>query len=285
MMKNRKTNLKIIAACSVAIFSLAGLISGSFAWFAMTLQAANNTSSFTVQAGENVDFDLYYLHHFAVDPADPTTNKNGNYSYETEVFSGYELTYANPVFTKVNFDESGTVIDVVDPTSIRHLWPAHRTTYAIVVTSGEHNTFNLFSWSEETSASVVTRVNNQDVRVSLSWAINMFGGAYYVDKTATVTDDIADGFADYIADTSLTDKFTYSQTNIAPEVKPTLNIVDSISGTSGADKRVVLYFSIEFSNDSDTFYTYDDPYYVKSTTGNSNCYEKLRLTNLIFKLV
>ena len=282
MMKSRNKQLRLIAACSVAIFSLAGLIGGSFAWFVLSLNATTESTSFSVKAGDNIQFDLYYLHHFAVDQS---TNKNGNYNYDTDLFAGYENEYSNPVFTQVNYDSEGHVTDLVDPTNIGHLWPAHKITYAIAITSGELSSFSLFSWAEITSASILTQVNSQDVRVSLSWAIDMYGGAYYVNRTNDVNSDIANGFATYLADDTVTDKFTYSQTNIAPETKPTIEILNSISGESGNDKRVVLYFSIAFSNDSSTFYRYSDPYYVKDTSGNSNCYEKLSLTNLVFKLV
>ena len=281
MMKNRKTQFKIIAASTVAIFSLAGLIGGSFAWFTYSLQLSQTTSSFSVQAGEGVSFDLYYLHHFAIDQS---TNKNGNYNYDTQLFAGYETTYSNPVFTKVNYDSSGNVTDAVDPTNIGYLWPAHRVTYALVVTSGSLNSFSLTTWSEVTSATVLTQVNSEDVRVSLSWATDIYGGAYYVTNTGVVLDDIAAGFTSYASDNTVTDKFLYSQTNIAPEEKTSIEIVDSISGESGANKRVVLYFSIEFSNNSNTFYTYSNPYYVKDPLGNSNCYEKLSLSGLVFRI-
>ena len=48
MRTNRKKNLKIIAACSVAIFSLAALIGGSFAWFAMTMDFSQEIEEFAV---------------------------------------------------------------------------------------------------------------------------------------------------------------------------------------------------------------------------------------------
>ena len=180
------------------------------------------------------------------------------------------------------------IIDAVDPTAINHLWPAHKLTYAIVISSGTLQSFSLSSWDEVTSPSVLTQVGGQDVEISLSWAINMYGGAYYVSSTATVTDDIATGFTTYNSDidnNTLVDKFTYSQSNIAPAQKTSINILNSISGTSGNDKRVILYFSIEYSDDSSTYYTYNNPYYVKDTLGNSNCYEKLSLTDLEFLLV
>ena len=279
-----RTRLKIVGATATAVFSLASVFTATLAWFASNQNVTASAGSISIQAEKGISFDLYYLHHFAVDQS---TTKDGNYNAGIDAFAGYENAYTNPVFTKVNYDSNGNVTDASDPTDINHLWPAHKLTYAIVITDGSLNSFSLFSWSEVRLPTVITQVNSEDVEVSLSWAINMYGGAYYVASTATVTDDIATGFAGYNTDLgngTLTDKFTYSQTNIAPETKTSINIANSISGTAGNDKRVVLYFSIEFSNDSSTFYTYQNPYYVKDSLGNSNCYEKLSLTNLIFRI-
>ena len=281
---NIKTRLKIVGATLTAIFSLFSVFTATLAWFASNSTVAASAGTVSIQAERGISFDLYYLHHFAVDQS---TTKDGNYNADIDAFAGYENTYVNPVFTKVNYNSEGVVTDASDPTNINHLWPAHKLTYAIVVTEGSLTSFDLTSWDETRLPTVLTRVNDEDVEISLSWAINMYGGAYYVTSTNTVTDDIATGFSDYnedIEDNTLVDKFTYSQTNIAPATKPTINILNSISGTSGAGKRVILYFSIEFSDDSSTYYTYNNPYYIKDTLGNSNCYEKLSLTSLLFRL-
>lgn len=275
----------IVFSTSVVIFSLAAAFSGTIAWFNASKTASVSSGSFQVTAGENIQFDLYYLHHFDVDE---NTTKKGNYNPDTNLFSGYEVAYANPVFMKVNYDNEGHVTDLVDPTNINHLWPAHRVTYAIVVTSGNLGSFSLGSWSEQTSPEVQTKITEESdpINISLSWATNMFGGAYYVTSTNTVTDDISTGFTSYKNDASAAvDKFPYSQTNIAPQQKPSITIVNSVTGESGENKRVILYFSVEFSNDSSTFYSYQNPYYVKDVNGNSNCYESLRLTSLNFKLI
>lgn len=279
-----RTRLKIAGATATAIFSLASVFTGTYAWFVTNQSVTAVTNSITIKAETGLDFELYYLRHFAVDQS---TTKDGNYNAGIDTFAGYENAYPNPVFVKVNYDNSGNVTNADAPTDINHLWPAHKLTYAIVVTQGSLSSFNLFSWSEVTLPSVVTQVNSGDVEISLSWAINMYGGAYYITSTEEVTDDIASGFATYNADitnNTLVDKFTYSQSNIAPTTKPSITILNSISGTAGNTKRVVIYFSIEFSDDSSTYYTYNNPYYVKDTLGNSNCYEKLSLTNLMFRL-
>ena len=57
MRKNRKNQFKIIAACSVAIFSLASMIGGAYSWFTLMLKQTAETEMFQVV---NLGFcDLY----------------------------------------------------------------------------------------------------------------------------------------------------------------------------------------------------------------------------------
>ena len=286
MNKKLKTRIKIVGATMTTIFSLFSVFAATYAWFSTNENVNVTGGSVRVQALQGIQFDFYYLDHFAIDES---TNKDGNFDTVANAYAGYELPASNPVFRQINYDENGQVIidalHSADPTSINHLWPAHRLTYAIAVTSGNLNSFSLETWGENRLPTVLTRVLGEDVEISLSWAINIYGGAYYVTQTNNIADDIATGFTSFKNDNSLTDKFPYNESLIAPESnKPSLNIVNGVSGDSSGTKRIILYFSIEFSNDESTFYSYSNPYYVKDTSGNSNCYEKLSLTGLSFKI-
>ena len=289
--KKISTKLKIIGATVTALFSLFSLFTGTLAWFASNNTVTATGACVTVKAPEGVNFDLYYLHHFAIDQS---TNKDGNYNSIIDAFSGYENAAANAVFELVHFNDNGEIVDANEdplsadenPMMINHLWPAHRLTYAIVVTGGDVSSFSLDSWSETTDDSVMTTTSG--VHVSLSWAINIFGSSYSVASTNSVTDDISTGFVSY-ASATLQDKFTYSQAEQAPEQHTAINVIPSI--TAGTEsQRTIVYFSIEFSDDSDTYYTLNNvtngvSYYTKSTSGNSNCYERLSLTDLVFRLI
>ena len=224
------------------------------------------------------------------------SNKDGNFNTVVSKHSGYEVAAGTPVFNKVNYNDEGQVIDNeqnvvsddLNPTNISHLWPAHKLTYAIVVTSGDLNRFTLESWDEETDEDTKTKDNlDNDVLISLSWAINLYGAAYNVTKTNDVTADIASGFATSYSGATLNDTFTYSQASPAPQPRQAINVVNSVSGASSDATRQILYFSIEFDDSSDTYYELDtnDSYYTKSVDGNSNCYENLILKDLVFMLL
>lgn len=295
--------LKIVAATATVIFTLLTVFTSTIAWFSTKTSATVGGGSFTVKPVSGMQYDLYYLDHFDLNPGE----KDGNFNSEYDIFSGYEVAAGTPVFEPIRFNDSGEVIDendqVIDnpnlnPTNISNLWPAHKLTYAIVI-EGESrfNSFSLDSWVEQTNPNVITKdAQDQDVLISLTWAINMSGIAYKVDETNEVTDDIATAFA-YYKVASLSDRFGYRQTYNDPSDEPVLplGIADSIvDQSSGSDFRQILFFSIEFDDSEDTYYklSYDEendpnhlsPYYVKNIQGNSNCYKGLSLSDLVFKL-
>jgi len=292
--KNKKIDakLKIVAATATVIFTMFTAFTGTFAWFASKTSVEATGAMITVKTADGISYEFYYLDHFVVNEV----NKDGNFNTIANIHSGYEVAASNPVFNKISFDSNGNVIDDEDnivsdelnPTNISHLWPAHKLTYAIVLTGGEFNNFYLESWGEETSASSVTKDDqDNDVLISLSWAINLYGAAYNVTKTNNVANDIANGFTTHYTGSSLSDTFTYSQASPAPSPKPSINVVNTISGEESDATRQILYFSIEFDDSNSTYYKFDETtnYYTKDTTGNSNCYENLSLRDLVFKLV
>ena len=278
--RKNKTLGKIIVATSIAIFSLMSAFTGTIAWFTSNREVTVSGSSFSVQTPNGISYEIYELHNF--------TDKDGNYSESAEEYVGYENPSTTAVFSKITFDEDGVPEQDPNPIDISHLWPAHKLTYALVV-GGAFASFKLETWREQT---LDTAMVDAQTHVSLSWAINIYGGAYYVNKTSSYQDeednilaDISTGYNTYEADANVEDVFTYSQAgNDDPE--GAIDVVTSITGQSGNNKRIILYFSIEFSNDSDTFYLYNNNthYYAKNVLGNSNCYKGLSLTDLVFKL-
>ena len=288
--KKISTRLKIVAATATVIFTLATVFTSTIAWFSTKTSVEVSGATFTVKNVSGLEYDLYYLDHFVVNES----NKDGNLNTTWDIHSGYEVSYANAVFNKIDFDDNGNVIDNeqnivsddLNPTNISHLWPAHRLTYAIVIKNGNVGHFTLQSWDEETDEDAKTKDNqDNDVLISLSWAINLYGAAYNITKTNNVATDVATGFTSYRS-AEHSDTFNYSQALPVPPVKPAINVINSVSGESSDATRQILYFSIEFDDNPETYYELDedDSYYTKSTDGNSNCYEHLILKDLVFML-
>ena len=282
----------IVLSTGVVIFSLAAAFSGTIAWFNTTKNQTVSAGSFAVTAPEGVSYDLYYLRDFTLNPGPGT--KDGNYDTTTGKFIGYEVASGTANFEQV---ESEYGVDEPNPTVISDLWPNHFLTFAIVVNSGSVNTFKLTTWSETRIPSIYTVVDEQNVQISLSWATNIYSKAYYVSDV-TDSPDISGGFntfnGEIFAQTpTVVNQFKYDENNnfdedhLAPEPplpKNEITFFDSVSGTDGANKHAIVYFSIEFSNDSSTFYSYENEHYVKNAQGNSNCYRTLQLTGLNFSL-
>ena len=105
-MKIKKQNLKIIAACSVAIFSLAALLGGTFAWFTLTMATQSEVDEFVVINNGHCDLFSANLVKFdyhkttygsgdyqftAIDYLNPQNGAVNKYAYNPETHTfGYE---------------------------------------------------------------------------------------------------------------------------------------------------------------------------------------------------
>lgn len=285
----KKPKVRIAIATLITIFTLATTFSASFAWFESLNMFNTTAGNFTVFCPEAIGFDLYYLSEF--DDGEGNT-KLGNYNPTIESFSGYEVAYEDATFTKINYSD-GHVTNDPNPTNITHLWPAHKLTFAVVITSSEVEKFSISDWGEneghEADDAAKTSVS-QFVR--LSWAIDIYGAAYSVTSTGdtdeAIANDVATGFRTYYADDTLEDVFEYSEESLAPtSSKPVIDIIESGDmPEKESGHRVIIYFTLEFSNDVNTHYSYDEEtgYYEQDDYGNSNCYERLFFDKLDFEL-
>ena len=277
---------KITAATFTAIFTLLASFTGVYAWFSSNQSVTVSGGTFRVQAPDLSGYELYYLSSFT---DDQSASKDGNYNSVTHAYSGYQTEYETATFTRVNFDPStGIVTDSPDPTNIQHLWPAHKMTFAFV-SKDAFEKMSLISWTDAAIVGVppVTESGNY---VRLSWAINIYGKAYSQAATNNKANDIALAFEDYYDDFSsgLTDCFDKSEGDDDVETIDIIEEGDIPSNPSGYE--TIIFFTIEFSNDPDTFYIYDetnDYYYQDDQAddpGNSNCYIGLQITNMVFSL-
>ncbi|MCR5078326.1 MAG: hypothetical protein K6B65_00145 [Bacilli bacterium] len=289
--KANRATFAVLLNCFLILLGVGGVTSGTMAWFVSNRSVTTEVSSFTIQSPGGIEYDLYFLDTFSVN----AVIKDGNWNNRINKFAGYEVSYTNnaATFTKINYSNNGSVQTITrggvdyNPTSIEELWPAHKLTYALVITSGSVSGFSLSSFSETTSNSAKV---SAEKNVSLTWAIDIRGQAYSVSPMSSpesVTADIQSAYADYRRDyySSLTDRFAYAETYPESATPPTLPLSIVNQGAS-EEGREILFFTIEFSNAESTFYELDSNtgYYVQNDNGNSNCYENLRLNNLVFTL-
>lgn len=299
----RSKATKLIALNTLfVIFGLASAFTGTAAWFQSNRTVEKTVGSFQVSALPGVEFDLYYLDKF-VDNSGADLS-DGNWNTDTYLFSGYEVEYTNAVFTKVTYSNdqvsntctvpnpsgSGTISSSCNPTNITHLWPAHKLTFAIAITSGDFAKLTLEEWAEATIANAAHV--DADTPVSLAWAIDIYGAVFKVPSQAgdeLLTEDqrilaeVNRGFVSYHS-ASKSDVFDYHETYLDPSDEPSTPM-DVIPSAPSGTGRTIAYFTIEFSDDPSTWYQLlQTGYYQQSNSGNSNCYEGLQLTKLAFSI-
>ena len=110
MNKAKKTNLKIIAACSVAIFSLATLFGGSYAWFTLVMSQQIENDNFAVVNNGHCELFAANLIKF-----DYATAVYGSGEYEFTA-----IDYLNPENGEVNmygFDKERNSFGYIDEDS------------------------------------------------------------------------------------------------------------------------------------------------------------------------
>ena len=291
-MKKAKTprnhrNKVIMLSLFNVVMAILCMTTGTLAWFAANRAVEVSGASFKVLTPRTTDYTLYYLSEFI----DNEGNKlDGNKNSLTNLYSGYEPN----AFTKATFNEVLTN----DATNVSQLWPKMRLTYAIIINSGSATRLSLKKWDEETLPGVVTSSQVEvesvmtNIPVSLTWAINIYGKSYNVTENNNRQVMLNEAFSQYAVDNSLTDQFNFSEqylidhSKLAADDNDKNNPIDIAPISMDEDKKTIVMFSIEFSNDSSTFYQKDNNgNWEKNTLGNSNCYEGLIFNILEFDIV
>jgi uncharacterized repeat protein (TIGR02543 family) len=259
-MKFKLRNKLMVIQISVLIFSLATSFTATFAWYVASRQTTLTISNITTETG--MTYTLKYL------------TDNGDTGYEES--DGVTVTDYSTDFTEV-------VDPANSPFNISYFQPGRKYTYSLEVEAGFAETslvrLDITDFTSSFSTSLYN--NNNDAGVSLASAINFYGTC--VDYNASNITSDANSF---VTDTALFDKFDYDASDIAEQ--------EIASGNLGTDYPVdtgmiVFFFSIEFSNESDTFLTESGSdetwtYYSKNpleddnTISNSNPYRNMDFT-------
>ena len=274
----KRTKRRIILMDSILILSVAALCSSSFAWYMSLRQVSASISSLALETGINATFKYFSGNMTTIDKVDtPTGYKDPNAVSQGESkksVSKYETDF-------VEVTPSSNIFQMVD------IFPDTRFTYAIEFTSGFTSdiAFSLADYvpGEATKDEDHQRKVNNDSKdpVCLAEAIDIYVNVVKSDNPKlNLTSEAnkvvigAENSTDTTTIPSLTDvfNFNYANHNGNPYTLEEFNVTTGIT--------YYIFFTIEFSNDPDTYYSYESTtekidYYTKSTSGTSNVYQRL----------
>ena len=250
-MKLEKISNKLIRTALLSLLSLSSGVTGTLAWFTANRKVSIEAGSFEVVTPEGQEATLYY--------------HSLNYNESLKQYAGFEKSSLNDNYSSFNVvDENNTP----SPTSTLYLWPNFQLTYALVFTPIKVGTFSfkLKSWNSEQSKD---KYVSEGKGIRLSWAINMY--AYICEDDTTFSNA-----EEYFNSHETSSFFSSKQDDLSDDLEQG-NITYEVSDIS---KSVVVYFTIEFSNDSSTYYEKNssDDYWSQNDNSStqSMCYENLK---------
>ena len=276
---------QVLLSAFVLLISFGAAATATFAWFTVNRNANIGNSNISIDESVETHKLMYYEGNYTTD--DDGVTKYTGYQDYGKISS---CSYAND-FVEMS-DSAPELWNITD------MFPDTRYTFAfeLKISSGSQISRAGLAITEYTSTNFTATSNPEDRLtmykvdketgnvlggIYLSEAINIYaGGMLKQDNTSmnTASLNFLKGFE--LGNTSklLTDVFTESGdgTNFNGV---DLSYVTDNSSLSG--KTIVIFFTIEFSNANDTYYTYshrsgNDIYYYKDTVnGSSNCYQLL----------
>lgn len=269
----KRTKRRIILMDSILILSVAALCSSSFAWYMSLRQVSASISSLALETGISATFKYFSGNNTIIDKVDtPTGYKDPNAVSQGEAkksVTEYETDF-------VEVTSTTNIFEMVD------IFPDTRFTYAIEFTSGF--TSNIAFSLADYLPGVATEDENHQRKVNndskdpvcLAEAIDIYVNVVKSDDSPDLTSEankVVIGAEDS-TDNKLTDEFefNYADHNGKPYTLKEFNVTTGIT--------YYIFFTIEFSNDPDTYYSYESTtdnidYYTKKTSGTSNVYQRL----------
>ena len=278
---------QVLLSAFVLLISFGAAATATFAWFTVNRNANLGNSNISIDQSIKSYKLMYY---------------EGNYTTEDgkKKYTGYQ-DYGK--ISSCNYDAEFVEMNDSAPElwNITDMFPDTRYTFAfeLTISSGSQISraglaLTKYSSKNYTATSVAAdrltmyKVDQNTGEVLggiyLSEAINIYaGGMLKQDNTSMNTASLTflKGFELGNTSKPLTDVFTESGDGTGFDGVDLASVTDD-SSLSG--KTIVVFFTIEFSNASDTYYTYsrrsgNNIYYYKDTVnGSSNCYQLLEFS-------
>lgn len=268
----KRTKRRIILMDSILIMSVAALCSSSFAWYMSLRKVSASISSLALETGINATFKYFSGNMTNIKGDTPTGYKDPNAVSKDED----KKRVTNYATDFIEVTPSSNIFQMVD------IFPDTRFTYAIEFTSGftSNIAFSLANYLPGVATEDKDhqrKVNNVSKDpVCLAEAIDIYVNVVKSDDSPILTEEankVVIGAEDS-TDNKLTDvfEFNYADHNGKPYTLEEFNVTTGIT--------YYIFFTIEFSNDPDTYYSYESTsdnidYYTKSTSGTSNVYQRL----------
>lgn len=263
---------------SILIMSVAALCSSSFAWYMSLRQVSASISSLALESGLNATLKYFSGNMNVIDSVStPTGYKDPNAVSQGET----KKSVTNYATDFIEVTPESKIFEMVD------IFPDTRFTYAIEFTSGftSNIAFSLANYlpGEATEDKDHQRKVNNDSKdpVCLAEAIDIYVNVVKSDDSPNLnltseSNKVVIGAEDPTDNTipTVTDvfNFNYATHNGKPYTLKEFNVTTGIT--------YYIFFTIEFSNDPDTYYSYESTtdnidYYTKKPTGTSNVYQRL----------
>ena len=274
---------QVLLSAFVLLISFGAAATATFAWFTVNRNANLGNSNISIDQS----IESYKLKYY-----------EGNYTTEdgNTKYTGYQdygkISSCNYATEFVEMNDSAPEL-----WNITDMFPDTRYTFAfeLIISSGSQISRAGLAITEYTSTNFTATSNPEDRLtmykvdkdtgnvlggIYLSEAINIYAGGMLKqdNKMNTASLNFLNGF-ELDRSSPLRDKFDESGDG------SNFNGVDLayVNDSSLSGKTIVVFFTIEFSNASDTYYTYshrdnntNNIYYYKDTVnGSSNCYQLL----------
>ena len=275
---------QVLLSAFVLLISFGAAATATFAWFTVNRNANLGNSNISIDQS----IESYKLKYY-----------EGNYTTEDgkKKYTGYQdygkISSCNYATEFVEMNDSAPEL-----WNITDMFPDTRYTFAfeLKISSGsqisraglaitEYKSTNTTATSNPADALTMYKVNPNNTEevlggIYLSEAINIYAGGMLkqdneMDAAAL---NFLNGFELGNRNSTLDDKFKESGDGTGFDGVDLASVTDD-SSLSG--KTIVVFFTIEFSNAKDTYYTYsrrsgNNIYYYKDTeNGSSNCYQLL----------
>ena len=281
---------QVLLSAFVLLISFGAAATATFAWFTVNRNANIGNSNISIDESVESKKLMYYTGNYTTD--DKGITKYTGYQDYAKISS---CTYSTD-FIEMS-DSAPELWNITD------MFPDTRYTFAfeLTISSGsqisraglaitKYESKNYTATSNPEDRLTMYKVNPNNTEevlggIYLSEAINIYAaGMLKEDNTSmnTASLNFLHGFELKNESTSLTDRFTESGDGRNFKGVDLAYVNDS----SLSGKTIVVFFTIEFSNASDTYYTYshrdnntNNIYYYKDTVnGSSNCYQLLEFS-------